>query len=239
MLAAISSTSAPSSLAARAKATPCLPDEKFPINLAASIGSLVPPAVTSTRFPLSGPPSAANAVSKISSGSASLPAPESSPVSLPTAGHTMVMPRSVSVSMFAVVALFSHISVCMAGATITGQVAASTVVVRRSSAIPDVIFAINDAVAGATTTRSADFAKAICFTWSTSVNRSGSTIDIGFPDSASRVVLPMNLKALLVATTWTECPASENRRINGADLYAAIPPVTPTTTLATCWRRLV
>jgi hypothetical protein len=85
----------------------------------------------------------------------------------------------------------------------------------------------------------ADFAKAICFTWSTSVNRSGSTIDTGFPDSASRVVLPMNLKALLVATTWTEWPASENRRIKGADLYAAIPPVTPTTTLATCWCRLV
>ena len=141
--------------------------------------------------------------------------------------------------MFATVALFSHISVCMAGATITGHVAARTVVVSRSSAIPEVIFAKNDAVAGATTTRSADLAKAMCFTWSTSVNRSGSTIETGFPDSASRVVLPMNLKALFVATTWTVWPASENNRIKAADLYAAIPPVTPTTTLATCRCRLV
>ena len=171
------------------------------MNLAASIGSLVPPAVTSTRLPLSGPPSAAIAVSKISSGSASLPAPVSSPVSLPTAGHTIVIPLSFKVSMFETVALFSHISVCMAGATITGQVAARTVVVRRSSAIPEVIFARNEAVAGATTTRSADLAKAMCFTWSTSVKRSGSTIEIGFPERASSVVLPMNLKALFVATT--------------------------------------
>ena len=204
MLAAISSTSAPISFAARANATPCLPDEKLPINLAASIGSLVPPAVTTTRLPLSGPPSEANDVSNISSGSASLPAPESSPVSRPTAGHTMVTPLLSRVSIFATVALFSHISVCIAGATTTGHVAAKTVVVSRSSAIPALIFAMKDAVAGATTIRSADLAKAMCFTWSTSENRSGSTIEIGLPDSASRVVLPMNLKALLVATTWTE-----------------------------------
>ena len=82
-----------------------------------------------------------------------------------------------------------------------GHVAARTVVVRRSSAIPVASFAMKDAVAGATTTNSADFEIAMCFTWSTSVNRSGSTIETGFPDSASRVVLPMNLNAFRVATT--------------------------------------
>ena len=148
-------------------------------------------------------------------------------------------PLFFRVSTLETVALFSHISVCIAGATTTGQVAARTVVVSKSSAIPEAIFARKDAVAGATTIRSADLATAMCFTCSTSVNRSGSTTEIEFPDRASRVLLPMNLKALFVATTWTEWPASENSRTSAADLYAAIPPVTPTTTLATCRCRLV
>ena len=134
--------------------------------------------------------------------------------------------------MFATVAALSHISVCIAGAITIGQVAVRTVVVRRSSAIPADTFAINEAVAGATTTRSADLASATCLTASTSEKRSGSTSTTLLCDRASKVAFPMNLVALLVATTCTWCPASANKRMRSADLYAAIPPVTPTITLA-------
>ena len=89
----------------------------------------------------------------------------------------------------------------MAGARTTGHVAARTVVVSKSSAMPAASLAMNEAVAGATTINSADFEIAMCLTWSTSVKRSGSTIETGFPDSASKVVFPMNLNAFWVATT--------------------------------------
>ena len=65
---------------------------------------------------------------------------------------------------------------CIAGEMITGQVAVSTVVVKRSSAIPAATLARKDAVAGATTMRSADLARDTCLTLSTSVKRPGSTI---------------------------------------------------------------
>ena len=58
-------------------------------------------------------------------------------------------------------------------------------------------------------------------------------------ERASSVTLPMNLVALEVATTCTLWPASVNNRISDADLYAAIPPVTPTITLANWLDRLV
>ena len=90
---------------------------------------------------------------------------------------------------------------CMAGARITGQVAVNTVVVKRSSAIPADTFARKDAVAGATTIRSADFARATCFTPSTSVNRSGSITCTLLCERASSVVVPIKRVALSVATT--------------------------------------
>ena len=71
------------------------------------------------------------------------------------AGSTIMIPLELRVAMLATVALFSHISVCIAGATTTGQLAVSTVVVSRSSAIPAETLARNDAVAGATTIASA------------------------------------------------------------------------------------
>src|SRR5215204_1366361 len=49
-------TPAPSRKASRATASPILPEERFPIKRALSMGSLVPPAVTSSRSPLIGPP---------------------------------------------------------------------------------------------------------------------------------------------------------------------------------------
>ena len=90
---------------------------------------------------------------------------------------------------------------CIAGAIATGQLAVRTVVVRRSSAIPAVTFATKDAVAGATTIRSALLASETCFTLSTSVKRSGSTISTLLCESASSVVVPINRVAFWVATT--------------------------------------
>ena len=49
--AASSTTSAPRRRASSASATPMRPDERLPTKRAASSGSRVPPAVTSTRFP--------------------------------------------------------------------------------------------------------------------------------------------------------------------------------------------
>ena len=57
--------------------------------------------------------------------------------------------------MFATVAGFSHISVCMAGAMTSGAEEARIVVPSRSSARPAASFAIVCAVAGATTITSA------------------------------------------------------------------------------------
>ena len=44
-------TDAPRAAASKASACPCLPDDRFAITRTASIGSRVPPAVTSTRSP--------------------------------------------------------------------------------------------------------------------------------------------------------------------------------------------
>ena len=161
----------------------------------------MPPVVTRTRDPLSIPlPRLRCTLARISSGSARRPIPESDPVRRPIAGSIISIPRCLRVLMFAIVAAFCHISVCIAGATSTGQVAASTVEVNKSSAIPAAIFAINDAVAGATTMQSAFFEIAMCLTCSTSVYRSGSTTSTGFFESASSVTFPMKRWAFMVVT---------------------------------------
>ena len=63
----------------------------------------------------------------------------------------MTAPRSRSVRTFSCVAGCSHISVCIAGATMSGTVAFSNTFVSKSSAMPCAIFAMTLAVAGATT----------------------------------------------------------------------------------------
>src|SRR5690242_14982640 len=54
-----------------------------------------------------------------------------------------------------------------------------------------------------------------------------SAVCTGRPVSASNVIAPMNSDADLVSTTSTAAPAWVSRRAIHADLYAAIPPVTP------------
>ncbi len=170
--------------------------------------------------------STARAARTIVSGSSIRPGPESLPVSCPTAGPTIVTPRLRRVAMFATVAGFCHISVCMAGAMTSGAVLARTVLPSRSSARPTASLAIVFAVAGAITMRSADWPIATCRTSATPSYRSVAT---GLRLIASRVGRPTKRSAASVATTCTECPSSTSARMTPTALYAAMPPVTPTT----------
>ena len=122
------------------------------------------------------------------------------PVSRPSAGSTTTTPRPRSVATLAAVAGCSHISVCMAGASTTGHRAVSRVLVSRSSASPWAAFAIRSAVAGATTTRSADCPIRTC---GTSWTSSHTSVDTGLPDSAAHVGAPTNSSAAAVGTTVT------------------------------------
>ncbi len=56
------------------------------------------------------------------------------------------------------------------------------------------------------------------------------SVSTGRPDSAWNVVGVTKRVAASVITTSTATPALTNRRVNSAALYAAMPPVTPSTT---------
>jgi hypothetical protein len=148
------------------------------MNRTGSIGSRVPPAVTSILQPArsygiaSARASSSSANVVISSGSGSRPAPVSDPVSRPHAGSSTTAPRRRSVATLSTVAGCSHISVCIAGANSTGQRAVSSVAVSRSSARPWAARASTSAVAGATTTRSACLPICTCGTSGTSCQTS-------------------------------------------------------------------
>src|SRR5690349_14117211 len=200
-----------------------------------SISSLVPPALTTTRRPCrSGAIPAAplastrTAVCHSSAGSGRRPGPLSAPVSRPDAGSSTRQPRSVSVATLAWVAGCSHISVCMAGAMTTGQRAVSSTLVSRSSAWPVAARARRSAVAGATTTRSACWPIRAC---GTSVMSLHTSVCTGLPDSADQVAAPTKCRADAVGTTVTSWPPSVSSRRSEQDLYAAMPPANPRTTL--------
>ena len=252
-LAATTVTRAPRARAVPARAYPCRPDERLPMNRTGSMGSRVPPAETTTWRPARSPgpawmpdasvpddarvvaagspsgrrsPTRASAAAAMSAGSGSRPGPVSLPVSRPDAGSRTCTPRSRSVATLARVAGWSHISVCIAGASSTGHETVSSVLVSRSSARPVAARDSRSAVAGATTSRSAPLPSATCGTCSTSSNTSGVA---GWPDSASQVGRPTNSSAARVGMTRTSCPASRSRRRSRTALYAAIPPATPRT----------
>ena len=165
--------------------------------------------------------------SKISAASGSRPLPVSAPVRRPSAGSITTAPRSRRVATLATVAGCSHISVCIAGANTTGQRAVSSVVVSRSSACPWAARATRSAVAGATTTRSADCPIRTC---GTSWTSSQTPVCTGLPDSAAHVASPTKRSAASVGTTVTSWPDSVKRRSSSQALYAAMPPDTPSTT---------
>src|SRR4051812_38399374 len=197
------------------------------------MGSRVPPALMTTRRPTRSVASASAPCSRttvasaaMSAGSGRRPGPESGPVSRPNAGGSTTAPRRRRVATLSWVAGCSHISVCIAGAKTTGQDAVSRVAVSRSSARPAAARASRSAVAGATTTRSAFWPMRTCATSGTSDHTSVVT---GLPDSASNVAAPTKWRAPGVGTTRTSWPASVNARSRKAALYAATPPLTPST----------
>ena len=79
----------------------------------------------------------------------------------PSSGSMIWTPRDRSVAIFAIVAGCCHIRTFIAGIASTGVSVASSKVVARSSASPAAILASRSAVAGQTTTRSAERLSAI------------------------------------------------------------------------------
>ncbi len=200
-----------------------------------SRGSRVPPALITTCRPARSRPSPCGPrastrrqVSKISAGSGKRPFPVSTPVRRPTAGSMTTAPRRRSVATFSWVAGCSHISVCIAGTKITGQRAVRRVLVSRSSARPWAALASMSVVQGATTTRSADWPMRTC---GTSWTDSQTSVEAGLPERAAQVASPTKCRDAAVGTTRTSCPDSVNRRSSSHALYAAMPPLTPRTTL--------
>ena len=127
-----------------------------------SSGSRVPPAVTTTLQPASvREPRAHSAWAAIASGSAIRPSPCQPQARSPASGPTRRTPRARSVAAFACVAGCCHMFTFMAGATSTGARVASSTAVTRSSASPCAMRASVCAVAGATTTSSAQSASAM------------------------------------------------------------------------------
>src|SRR5215831_5195167 len=120
----------------------------------------------------------------------------------------------------------------MAGATTTGQRAASTVAATRSSACPWVRRATRSAVAGATSATRAQSPSSTCGSGGPSAaNRSVWT---GRPVRPWNVAGPTNRVAAAVIATRTSHPAWTRRETTSATLYAAMPPDTRT---ATRWPR--
>ena len=153
-------TSAPKAARAEAIAYPCLPEERLVSRRTGSMGSAVGPAVTRARLPVSGPgaapPNAAWITAKISAGSAMRPGPNSPQAIAPSSGPTNCTPSAFRVARFRWVAAWVHMRTFLAGAISTGLSVANRVVEARSPARPCAALAIRSAVAGATTTRSAD-----------------------------------------------------------------------------------
>ncbi len=172
------------------------------MNRTGSIGSRVAPAVMRTVFPLKSILgfNMSSILSKISSGSASLPLPLSPQANLPLCASTNRQPRFCKVSRFFTVAGAKYIFVFIAGAIKTGQAAASSVVVKKSSAIPQAYFAITFAVHGAITNKSAFFANETCSTSQVKflLNISQTT---RFLDSVSKVNGVTKRAAFSVITT--------------------------------------
>ena len=224
-----STTSAPRATASAAIEAPCLPDERLPTKRTASIGSRVPPAVTSTVRPAkSCGVSAASTAATMSAGSAMRPDPTSPPASGPSTGPTIRTPRAASTATLSWTDGCSHISVCMAGATTTGARVASKVAESTSPERPVRRSEIRRAVAGHTTTTSALWPSAVCGIDAS--EESHSDVTAGADARAENVVSPTIRRAPPVSTGVTCAPSATSRRHTSTALYAAIPPVTPSTT---------
>ncbi len=194
-----------------------------------SIASNVGPAVNSTRLPLSTFGCAQAAIAaKMSSGSCIRPAPVSPQAWSPTPGVSTTTPSATRRATLRWLAALPHIWRFIAGATKSGQSRARVSVDSRSSAWPLAILARKSADAGATTMAFAPRERSMCPIplAAPDAQRSVST---GFPESACSVIGVMNRAAPGVMTTFTTTFALTKRRVSSAALYAAMPPVMPST----------
>ena len=121
----------------------------------------------------------------------------------------------------------------MAGEIIFLQGQARTVVVSISSAMPFAIFPMTLAEAGATSTTSARFARATCSTLYWKFRSKVSTRHL-FPVSSSKVSGVINSVAFRVISTCTSAPSFFSIRARFTILYAAMLPVTASTTVFPC-----
>src|SRR5207342_3358774 len=166
----------------------------------------------------------------ISIGSDMRPGPDSPSASGPSAGPMKRTPRERRVSTFACVAGLRHMRWFIAGASVIGAVVARHSVATRSSAKPCASLAIVLAVAGATMMASAQRASS---RWPIACSAAASHNDVrtGRPESAWKVCAPTKRCAFSVIATCTTAPASRSRRTRSADLYAAMPPHTQSSSL--------
>ena len=220
--AATSTTSAPRRRAPSASASPIRPLERLPMKRTESIGSRVPPAVTSTRSPSQDPRAAGRSASTSASsrsGDGSRPTPISPrEASAPSSGSITRTPRSRSVARFAWVAGSAYMRSFIAGATTRGAGQARNEVVSIESAIPAASLAIVFAEAGAIKHRSALAASSRwpIGSWSgsgspgnapRSGSRSNSSSSTGAPTMPSNEAEPTKRCAAGVISTRTPCPA--------------------------------
>ena len=126
----------------------------------------------------------------------------------------------------------------IAGASRIGARVASTTAVSRSSAIPAARRAMASAVAGAMISRSASSARRMC-----PISASCAAIEKvqrhGRPGQRLQRQRRDERVAASVITTRTVAPALTSRRQSSAALYAAMPPVIPSTTVCPRERCLV
>src|SRR5437660_250870 len=200
------------------------------MNRTGSIGSRVPPALTTTRRPARSRRTSTARASASSSAAAagSRPAPTWPLARWPDSGSTTMRPWPRSAATLAATAGWAHMASFIAGATTTGQRAASTVAATRSSAWPLASRATRSAVAGATSATCAQSPSSTCGSGGPAgANRSVWT---GRPDRPWNVAGPTNRVAAAVIATRTSQPAWTSRETTSATLYAAIPPETSTAT---------
>ena len=194
------------------------------------MGSRVGPAVITARRPFRDcepmATGSANSVPTISSGSTMRPGPSSPHAWSPWAGPRIRTPRPSSARRFACTDGCCHMAWFIAGASSTGAWLARQSVLNNPSARPAVNDAMKFAVAGATSTRSAQRANSM---WpiAASAPSSQRSSRTRRPDTAWNVSGDTNLPAPGVITTCTCAPFSRSRRTISGLLYAATPPVTP------------
>ena len=236
----MSVTSAPRAAAASAIATPCLPLERLPMKRTGSSGSRVPPAVTRMRRPARSPrrrvagermPRRASAAATIVVGLRHATRAAVGAGELADCRADDVTPRARQRGDVRHGGRVAATSRCASPGAMheRRRRLASTVLPSRSSARPVASFAIVFAVAGATTIRSARLADGDV------AHLGDALVELGVhrvAAIASSVGRPTKRSAASVGTTWTSCPASTSARTTPTALYAAMPPVMPTTMLS-------